>query len=76
MPRRYLDFSGEYIFWKKISTFGAHLSTVSFLFFIFIIFERIIRERKVILVRKGLSKREWGRIIFHRKINGLLLSEL
>lgn len=75
MPRRYVDYLGEFSFWNKISTTGAQISIISFFLFIFLVVEGFISNRKVLLTQKGLAKiTEWGNSCYtlHGKAQGVL----
>lgn len=45
IPRRYSDFPDSYLTWNIISSLGSLISLIAILFFLFIIWERIISQR-------------------------------
>lgn len=59
MPRRYSDYPDAYTSWNIISSLGSIISVVSVLFFIFIIWERFISQRKPIFAYNLSSSIEW-----------------
>lgn len=46
MPRRYMDYSDNFIFWNKICTLGSNITLVSLVLFFYIIFDLFYNERK------------------------------
>lgn len=59
IPRRYSDYPDAYTSWNIISTIGSSISLVRILFFIFIIWERIISIRTPIYSNQLNSSIEW-----------------
>ena len=47
MPRRYIDYPVEYAYWNYISSLGAYLSFISFLFFIGVVFYTLFAGKRV-----------------------------
>jgi hypothetical protein len=47
MPRRYRDYTDFIIYYNKIRTFGAWLSLIRTIFFIFIIIEILIEKKEI-----------------------------
>nr|AOO19834.1 cytochrome c oxidase subunit 1 [Geomydoecus aurei] len=48
MPRRYSDYPDVYFCWNLISSVGSVISTVSFMYFVLILFEGFVKKRKVV----------------------------
>jgi len=59
MPRRYSDYPDAYTSWNIISTVGSTISLFGILFFLFIIWERIITNRTPIYAIQLNSSIEW-----------------
>lgn len=59
MPRRYSDYPDAYTSWNIVSTVGSTISLFGILFFIFIIWERIITNRLPIYSIQLNSSIEW-----------------
>nr|QEJ81426.1 cytochrome c oxidase subunit 1 [Drilaster sp. FM16] len=59
MPRRYSDYPDAYLTWNLVSSVGSLISTISILFFIFIIWESMTSMRKVIFSLQMPSSIEW-----------------
>lgn len=59
IPRRYSDYPDAYTTWNIISTIGSSISFIGVLFFLFIIWERIISHRYVIYPLQLNSSIEW-----------------
>jgi cytochrome c oxidase subunit 1 len=59
IPRRYTDYPDTFYFWNIISSFGATLSSISVLFFFFILWERIISQRQRKIIRFPYRFIEW-----------------
>nr|AXS66252.1 cytochrome c oxidase subunit 1 [Cucujoidea sp. 5 KM-2017] len=59
MPRRYSDYPDAYLIWNKISSIGSLISTISILFFIFIIWESFYTLRLTNLSYSMPSLIEW-----------------
>lgn len=58
MPRRYADYPDSIYFWNCYATIGAFQSSVSVLFFIFILYESLSRQRPalfMIITRSSLE---------------------
>ena len=58
-PRRYIDYPDFYIFWNSISRFGSIISVVRIYFFLIILLERLIKNRKVLFLINISSYIEW-----------------
>jgi cytochrome c oxidase subunit 1 len=48
IPRRYSDYPDRFIFWNVIARVGSIISIVSVMFFLFILWESIVRHRAAI----------------------------
>lgn len=59
IPRRYSDYPDSYISWNIVSSIGSTISFLGTLFFIFIIWERIISNRSIIFPIQLNSSIEW-----------------
>lgn len=59
IPRRYSDYPDSYITWNILSSIGSTISLVGILFFIYIIWERIISNRSIIFPIHLNSSIEW-----------------
>jgi len=59
MPRRYSDYPDSYTTWNIVSSIGSTISFLRIIFFIFIIWERIIYQRQVIFSSQLNSSIEW-----------------
>jgi cytochrome c oxidase subunit 1 len=45
MPRRYIDYPDAFSLWNRISSFGAYLSAISIILFIYIIYDAFAKKR-------------------------------
>jgi cytochrome c oxidase subunit 1 len=59
MPRRYSDYPDSFTYWNIISSIGSTVSFIAVLFFIFILWERIICQRTRIISNQINSSIEW-----------------
>lgn len=59
IPRRYSDYPDAYTAWNVVSTIGSSISLLGILFFLFIIWERMITQRQVIFPTQLNSSIEW-----------------
>jgi cytochrome c oxidase subunit 1 len=59
IPRRYSDYPDAYTTWNVVSTIGSTISFIGVLFFLFIIWERMISYRSVIYPLQLNSSIEW-----------------
>nr|AYQ19120.1 cytochrome c oxidase subunit 1 [Erotylinae sp. 4 ACP-2013] len=59
MPRRYSDYPDSYLLWNMISSIGSMISLVSILYFIFIIWESLITQRKSLSSLNLSTSIEW-----------------
>ena len=59
IPRRYSDYPDSYITWNILSSVGSTISLIGILFFIYIIWERIISNRSIIFPIHLNSSIEW-----------------
>jgi cytochrome c oxidase subunit 1 len=48
MPRRYSDYPDVFYFWNFIARIGSSISVISVLYFVFILWERIVSHRPVL----------------------------
>jgi cytochrome c oxidase subunit 1 len=58
-PRRYCEFPMAYLGLMKVSSLGSMISVVSLFLFVFILWERAISQRKVIVADSSVSSVEW-----------------
>ena len=47
MPRRYIDYPDAYHGWNEISSYGAYITGIATIFFIFVVFYTLLKGRKV-----------------------------
>ena len=59
IPRRYSDYPDAYTSWNIVSTIGSTISFLGIIFFLFIIFERIISNRLTLSSLQLNSSIEW-----------------
>jgi cytochrome c oxidase subunit 1 len=59
MPRRYSDYPDSYTSWNIVSSIGSTLSFIRIIFFIIIIWERIISNKVNIFSNHLNSSIEW-----------------
>lgn len=59
IPRRYSDFPDSFLLWNIISSIGSSISIIGILFFIFILWERIINLKKIIFPNQLNTSIEW-----------------
>lgn len=59
MPRRYSDFPDSYLLWNFISSIGSSISFIGIIFFIFIIWERLINKQRLIFPLQINTSIEW-----------------
>nr|ALO77589.1 cytochrome c oxidase subunit 1 [Scraptia sp. SCR01] len=59
MPRRYSDYPDAYLLWNIISSVGSIISLVSIFIFIYILWESLISQRKLISSLSLPSSIEW-----------------
>nr|UFZ13710.1 cytochrome c oxidase subunit I [Haplosialis sp.] len=59
MPRRYSDYPDAYTSWNLVSSIGSMISIVSVVFFLFIIWESFITNRKILFTMNTSSSIEW-----------------
>jgi cytochrome c oxidase subunit 1 len=59
MPRRYSDYPDAFIKWNVVSSVGAVISFVALLIFIFIIWEALAAQRRIIARPHMPSSMEW-----------------
>nr|NP_852164.1 cytochrome c oxidase subunit I [Lepidopsocidae sp. RS-2001]AAP44716.1 cytochrome oxidase subunit I [Lepidopsocidae sp. RS-2001] len=59
MPRRYSDYPDIYTSWNMISSLGSTISLIGIMFFIFIMWESFISNRKPIFSMHMSSSIEW-----------------
>lgn len=63
MPRRYSDYPDSYTKWNVISSIGSMISFVAVLYFIVIVWEAFISQRRVIWRTHLRTSLEWDRIL-------------
>lgn len=80
MPRRYLDYSDEFGFWKKISRIGSVISLVGVIFFLYIMIKRVIEENRSVSILRNKKMIEWQGVLypfgFHSNTSQTLLYTL
>lgn len=59
MPRRYSDYPDAFTKWNVVSSLGSIISFVALLLFIFILWERLVAQRRVISSSHQPSSLEW-----------------
>nr|AYW52351.1 cytochrome c oxidase subunit 1 [Erotylinae sp. 2 ACP-2013] len=59
MPRRYSDYPDSYTLWNMVSSIGSLISLISVLYFIFILWESLISQRKTMSSLNLTSSIEW-----------------
>jgi cytochrome c oxidase subunit 1 len=59
MPRRYSDYADVYTKWHVMSSYGAMLSVIGLLYFIFILWEALRAQRPVIGMTHNATALEW-----------------
>lgn len=64
MPRRYRDYLDSYRLWKRVRRFGAGVSTIGVIWFLFIIWESLVSERIFLWVNVCEKNSEWNHFIF------------
>lgn len=63
MPRRVPDYPDVYAHWHKVSRVGAMLAFISLMFFMFLIWEALARQRPVMSVGHMSSSLEWETVL-------------
>nr|WIL10212.1 cytochrome c oxidase subunit I [Stenocladius bicoloripes] len=59
LPRRYSDYPDAYMSWNIMSSLGSLISTMSIMFFMYIIWESLSTKNKIIFPIKMPSSIEW-----------------
>nr|QZH43596.1 cytochrome c oxidase subunit I [Coboldia fuscipes] len=59
MPRRYSDYPDAYTSWNIVSSIGSTISLLGILFFIFIIWDSMVKNQQVIYPNQLSSSIEW-----------------
>jgi heme/copper-type cytochrome/quinol oxidase subunit 1 len=59
MPRRYIDYPDGYTFWNQLSRIGRLISIVGVVYFFFILWESISRNRLFLFCPHPKSHNEW-----------------
>ena len=59
IPRRYADYPDAYTTWNRVSTYGSMLSFVGLLYFIVIIWESLLAQRRIVRRSHLPSIAEW-----------------
>lgn len=71
IPRRYSDYPDSYTKWNILSSIGSLLSLTSIIFFMFIVWERLISQRTIIWSNHLNTSLEWDNrlpVDFHNQI--------
>lgn len=61
MPRRYSDYPTSYMKWHVVASLGSVIGLVRLLYFLFIVWEGMISQRRVIVARNRSRGLEWKR---------------
>jgi len=64
MPRRYVDYSDEFGFWKKISSVGSIISLVGVIFFLYVVVERILNRNRSLSILSNQKMVEWQGLVY------------
>nr|UJY14684.1 cytochrome c oxidase subunit I [Obama nungara] len=64
MPRRYVDYSDEYIFWNKISSLGSIITLLSLVLFFYILIISLVEENRLISISSGPNSIEWISLVY------------
>lgn len=59
MPRRYSDYPDAYFIYNIISSWGSLVSFVGLIGFLFIVWERVIRQRRLVFPGVVGTAVEW-----------------
>nr|AKK32532.1 cytochrome c oxidase subunit I [Oncylocotis sp. PJ-2015] len=60
MPRRYSDYPDNFMLWNIISSIGSTISIISMIFFIFIIWESMMKLRIKLFSQNFMTNLEWN----------------
>ena len=63
MPRRYSDYPDCYTKWNVISSIGSIISFIAVLYFIFIVWEALISQRRVVWRTHLSTGLEWDNVL-------------
>ena len=55
MPRRYSDYPDAFIAWNIVASFGSLISVVAILYFLIILWERLVRHRSAVSAKRACS---------------------
>ncbi len=64
MPRRYRDYLDSYSLWKTVRSFGAGVSTIGVIWFLFIIWESLVAERYFLWINICEKNNEWNHYVY------------
>nr|YP_008815683.1 cytochrome c oxidase subunit I [Laternula elliptica]AGZ13052.1 cytochrome c oxidase subunit I [Laternula elliptica]AQZ26132.1 cytochrome c oxidase subunit I [Laternula elliptica] len=72
MPRRYCDYADSFLQWNIMSSFGAHMSWMGLLFFVFIMWESMVSQRGLVSGYFLPWQAEWFSVsgLYPRKYHG------
>ena len=59
MPRRYIDYPDGFTYWNQISSIGSLISLIAMIYFFYIIWESIRRERLVLFSPHPKRQNDW-----------------
>jgi cytochrome c oxidase subunit 1 len=59
MPRRYSDYPDCYYIWNKVSSLGSFITVIRVIFFVVILWERMVTQRAVMGVFNTPVHLEW-----------------
>nr|UHA56264.1 cytochrome c oxidase subunit 1 [Bipalium adventitium] len=64
MPRRYVDYADDFIFWNKISSIGSIISLVGVVFFFYVLLGSLVEERQTVAIYSNNPSSEWHWFVF------------
>ncbi len=59
MPRRYSDYPDCFYVWNKVSSLGSFITVLRVMFFVVILWERMVTQRSVIRIGASPVHLEW-----------------
>jgi heme/copper-type cytochrome/quinol oxidase subunit 1 len=64
MPRRYVDYSDEFGYWKKVSRIGSVISLIGVIFFLYIMMERVLSNNRSLSIMSSQKMVEWQGVVY------------